>query len=198
VARATVFDLKKRNIVVSLPIQDFPGGSCVAPDFTGNACFAQVGTFGSRGAELQLEGRLSDSLNVNIYYEVVDAKVLDGGDSIGTVSYPVGNHLADVASRSGSLWVQYSARSGWGIGAGADGMSSRPFNGMNNFTLPGYLQFDAAATYQWKAGPAELRAQINVKNLTGVRTAYDLNWDGTSVLPSAPCTVMASLSARWR
>jgi iron complex outermembrane receptor protein len=196
VARLTAFDLAKRNIVVSVPIYQFPGGTCVAPDYTGQACFEQVGTFGSRGVELDLEGKLTDRLSINAYMESLHAKVVDGGNPIGAVAYTVGQPLRDVAPRSGSLWLQYKGPGGLGLGGGVTGMSSRPFNAEGTFTLPGYLEADVAASYEWKQYGLKWHAQLNLKNLTGEHT-YDLNWSGDSVIPGAPRTVLLSIGAKW-
>jgi iron complex outermembrane receptor protein len=168
----------------------------VAPDYTGRACFEQVGTFGSRGVELDLEGKLSEHLSINAYIESLHAKVIDGGSNAGAVSYPVGQPLRDVAPRSGSLWLQYSSPSGLGLGGGLTGMSARPFNADGSFTLPGYLEADVAASYEWKRSDVKWRVQANLKNLTAEHT-YDLNWSGDSVIPGAPRTFMLSIAANW-
>jgi len=196
-ARVTAFDLAKRNIVVSIPINLFPGGTCVAPDYTGRACFEQVGTFGSRGVEFDLEGKLSQRVSINAYFETLHAKVVDGGSSAGAVSYPAGQPLRDVAPQSGSLWLQYKQPNGFGFGGGLSGMSSRPFNSNGTFALPGYLQTDLAASYEWKQQALKWNVQLNLKNVTNVRT-YDLNWSGDSVIPGAPRTFLLSLRATWQ
>lgn len=198
VARATAFDLYKRNIVVSVPKQQIAGASCVAYDYTGNECYVQLGEDGSRGLEFQIEGRLTDRVSVNVYYETIDAKVLNGGDALGSVSYPVGNHLPDVAPRAGSFWVQYDDPAGWGLAGGANGLGSRPFVASNTLTVPGAIEWDIGANYRWKVGSADLRAQLNIKNLANSHNEYDGNWSGSSLIPGPPRTFLVSMVAKWR
>jgi len=198
VARATLFDLRKENVVTALPIASFPGQSCVqtVPGFS-NLCYAQVGAEGSRGAEIELAGRLDERVSVNLYGEHVNAKILQG-DSASLNSYPVGAALADVAHNSSSFWLEYDHPEGWSVGGGADALGPRPYDVYGTLQLPGFVRTNAMGRYRWKSGKVDVSVQLNLKNLTNVRTAYDIGWNGSGVIPSEGRAAYASVSAKWR
>jgi len=150
-ATAALFDIKKRNVLVS------------TVDNAGTTVYSAAGEVRSRGLELDVTGQLSDQWSLIGSYAYTDASVTED---------PVykGKRLQNVAKNSGSLSAVYDLGSIVGgdklrVGAGARYVGERAGDAPNSFDLPGYTVADAFATYDTRVEGQKVKFQLNVKNL---------------------------------
>jgi hypothetical protein len=107
----------------------------------------------------EISGEITRGWWVYGYYSYSDAKVTE--DEV----IKAGNPVPGVASHTGGLWTSYEIDQGtwqgWGFGGGIAWNGNRPGDTANTFTLPSYLQTDAAIFYSQN----NFRAAISVQNL---------------------------------
>lgn len=132
-ANAAVFHIAKENVQRFL----FTG---VAPAF---GDIVQTGEERSRGAELDVRGRVLPGWDVIATYAYIDAEVSRGDDVVRQ-----GNTLPNASLQSGSLWNVYTFQSGllegFGIGGGLYAAGKRQGDIDNTFQIPGFVRLDAA------------------------------------------------------
>ena len=155
-ASAALFDIKKRNVLVSTTVGE-------------DTVYSAAGEVSSRGLELDVSGQLSDQWSVIASYAYTDAEVTK--DRIYK-----GMRLQNVAKNSGSVFAVYDLGTimggdGLRIGAGARYVGERAGDALNDFDLPGYTVADAFATYDTHVDGQKIKVQLNVKNLFD-RTYY--------------------------
>ena len=107
----------------------------------------------------EIQGEITPDWWLYGFYTYTDATVTE--DEV----IKVGSSVAAVARHSGGLWTSYEIPKGvWqglGFGGGILGNGDRPKDTENSFTLPSYLQTDAAIFYSQD----NFRAAISVQNL---------------------------------
>jgi iron complex outermembrane receptor protein len=126
-ATAAVYDITKRNIVISLD------------DDTARA----IGRARSRGFELDLAGRISRSLSLVGAYAFTDAQIIE--DTPETV----GNQLPNVARNQASLSLMARPQGTrgpvrWRFGGGVRYAGPRQGDPANSLELPSYVVVDAS------------------------------------------------------
>ncbi|MES2870623.1 MAG: TonB-dependent receptor [Pseudomonadota bacterium] len=151
-----VFDIKKRNVLVSSTVDD-------------ETVYSTAGQVRSRGLELDVSGQLSDNWSMIGSYAYTDAEVTKD------TTYQ-GMRLQNVAKNSGSLSAVYDFGNIVGgdklrVGAGAHYVGERAGDALNDFDLPAYTVADAFATYDTRIEGQKVKFQLNVKNLFD-RTYY--------------------------
>jgi catecholate siderophore receptor len=171
---AAAYDLERSNTTASDP--NTPGR------------IVQTGAQRTRGVELGASGKLSERWEVAGGYAWTDARI------VSTTSQGLaGKRVALTPRQAFSLWNKVSLTPNWSVGLGVI-VQGRSFAAVDNtVTLPGFTRLDAALF--WKISP-RLAAQLNVENLADrgyVPTAQGNN----NILPGAPRTVRASLTARF-
>jgi len=152
-------------------------------DFTFFPVIRTIGRARSRGIELDASGRITQRLSVIGSYAYTDTTV----DS-GTL------WLANVPRHAASLWARYQVVSNGQLGLGAYSQSARFGDVGNTITLPGYVSFDAEASYGFRLGGARATAQLNLKNLLDKRYfisehQFSPDW----IQPGAPRTLSATI-----
>ncbi|MGH8614043.1 MAG: TonB-dependent siderophore receptor [Gammaproteobacteria bacterium] len=155
-----------------------------------------IGEARSEGVELDIAGRLTDTLSLIGSYAYTDAKVTKDNGGLQ------GNQLPNAPLHSGSLWLKYDVSGyqadGLSFGVGVFANGHREGDAENTFELPGYARLDALAAYRRKIGPSRLTVQLNIWNL--LDKVYYESADGfsnaparLSIVPGAPLTVLGSI-----
>jgi iron complex outermembrane receptor protein len=173
---ADVFHLTNRDIAVIDPSN---------PNFQVNR-----GVATSQGLELSVTACLNRFLRAIASYTYLDASVTADPDP-GNVGKP----LPFAARHSGAAWAYATFLDARGVGPtmGLGGVAMSERSLLDHTAVPGYVRFDAVAGYQFgRRLGARLRMQ-NVGDARYVRGGNDVN----GILPGAPRTVMAELSAAF-
>ncbi len=160
-ATAALFDIRKRNVVVS--------------ETVGGESFARaVGGARSRGLELDVAGQVARNWRVIGSYAYTDAKVTSDPQYRG-------RQLANVARQSASLFAAYdfprTASGQWRAGAGLRHVGRRAGDSANSFFNDGYEVVDAFIAREMPWNGRMVRLQLNLKNL------FDKNYVASSGSP---------------
>ncbi|WP_409999062.1 TonB-dependent siderophore receptor [Bradyrhizobium sp. SZCCHNPS1003] len=145
-----VYDIAKRNVLVSQT-----NASNVVE-------YTTAGKARSRGAELDVTGKLSDHWSMIGSYGYTDARVTED---------PVyaGKRLQNVALNTASLYLVYDFGTALPgqlrLGGGARYVGDRAGDAANSFVLPSYVVADLFATYETRHQNLPVIYQLNVKNL---------------------------------
>ena len=146
-ATASLYDLRKTNIVVGDPLN--PGFSI------------QIGEQRSRGAELELTAAVTSAWSLIASFAHDKAEI-----TRDTNTALVGNRIVNVPSDTASFWTTYDVNAGPAarirFGAGAFHVSDRAVNNANLFFLPSYTRVDAMVSWRSKAW----KFALNLQNLT--------------------------------
>jgi iron complex outermembrane receptor protein len=159
------FDLNKR-ISGTLALYDLDKKN-VQTTKTNSAGVVELHTVGrahSRGVELDVTGRLTDSWALIGSYGYTDARVTASEDVT-----LLGRKLQNVALNTASLYLVYDFGTALPgqlrLGGGARYVGDRPGDAINSFFLPSYVVADIFATYETKYQNTPVIYQFNVKNL---------------------------------
>lgn len=159
------FDLNKR-ISGTLALYDLDKKN-VQTTKTNSAGIVELHTVGrahSRGVELDVTGRLTDSWALIGSYGYTDARVTASEDQT-----LYGRKLQNVALNTASLYLVYDFGTALPgqlrVGGGARYVGDRPGDSTNTFFLPSYVVADIFATYETKYEQFPVIYQFNVKNL---------------------------------
>ncbi|XUM22423.1 TonB-dependent siderophore receptor [Bradyrhizobium oligotrophicum S58] len=145
-----VYDIDKRNVLVS----QTNAGNVVE--------YTTAGKVRSRGAEVDVTGKISDAWSMIGSYGYTDARVTDD---------PVyrGKRLQNVALNTASLYLVYDFGTALPgrlrLGGGARYVGDRAGDAANSFVLPSYVVADLFATYETRHRNMPVIYQLNVKNL---------------------------------
>lgn len=134
------------------------------------------------GAEVQVDGRITDRLSINFGYAFLDSRVDD------PTSPNNGNEMMRTPRHSGSAWLTYTPLDNVTLGGGATYVGRRYTAEDNTRYMPAQWQFDAVASYR----PLDhVEFQLNAINLTN-----ELTYDGTHaarhVQPGVGRTILLS------
>jgi iron complex outermembrane receptor protein len=149
-ASLAVYDIRKRNILINETINGLPVSR-------------NAGSVRSRGIELELSGRLTDSWELLAAYAFTDAFVTQDPTLEG-------NRLQNVPRQSGSFYVSHDFGAVLGsqrlrVGGGPRYVSQRSGDAANSFDLPAYTVTDGFARYDTNIGDQKLQLQLNINNL---------------------------------
>jgi iron complex outermembrane recepter protein len=146
-----LYDIDKRNVLVSQ-----------LDAATGLTEYRTAGKVRSRGVEVDVTGKLSDSWSMIGSYGYTDARVVEDPLLAGLA-------LQNVALNTGSLYLVYdfgtSLPGRLRVGAGGHYVGNRPGDANNSFILPSYAVADVFATYETRYENLPVIYQLNVKNL---------------------------------
>ncbi|CCD88390.1 putative TonB-dependent siderophore receptor [Bradyrhizobium sp. ORS 285] len=145
-----VYDIDKQNVLVS--------------QLNGNGVleYTTAGKVRSRGAEVDVTGKLAEHWGMIGSYGYTDARVTDD---------PVyrGNRLQNVALNTASLYLVYDFGTALPgqlrVGSGARYVGDRAGDAANSFVLPSYVVADMFASYETRHQNLPVIYQLNVKNL---------------------------------
>ena len=141
------------------------------------------------GFELGATGYITPEWEIYAGYTYLDPKTT----SSGTAAY-VGKVLQNVARNSGNVFTEYDLTDKWMIGGGADWVGHRFADFGETANLPGYVIFNAVASYQLTDN---VKLQVNVTNLfdkTYYDAAYYTSAAENHVVPGAGRTAIFSTS----
>ena len=184
------------DLSVSFAIYDLTQENLLTADPANPPFRAPLGEANSKGFEVDVEGRVSDTLRLRASYSYIDASITENNDGLR------GNTLPNAAKHSGGLWARYDVipeRLVTGLGVFA--LSQRQGDNQNSFQLPGYARVDAFGAYTWQLNAYRVTAQLNINNILDRQYYQATNLrDGiprANIMPGAPRTVLASLKAEF-
>lgn len=160
---ASVFDIVKNNVGTSDPVH---------PGF-----YLKTGQIRSRGADVDIAGKINDNLYINANYSYVDARITKDEDKtlIGMVNNGTAKNLANV-------WLKYQVNSGvlkgLGFGGGMQYTDKRSgtwpgySTSEGNKYLPAYTLFDATVSYTI----GRFGINLNIYNLANSKYASSGSW----------------------
>jgi iron complex outermembrane receptor protein len=180
-ASIAVYDIRKRNILVSETVNGLPVSR-------------NAGEAHSRGIELELGGRLSETWEIIAAYAFTDALVTRDPTLKG-------NRLQNVPRQSASLYLSHDLGQWLGdgrlrIGGGPRYVSERPGDPANTFDLPAYTVMDAFARYDLRVAGYPLQLQLNVNNLFDTHY-YPSSVNSNMVSVGDPRQLMLSTTLRF-
>ncbi|MEH1842599.1 MAG: TonB-dependent siderophore receptor [Nostoc sp.] len=180
-------DLLNNKLSATLALYQLTLSNVLTQDLAHPSFNIQTGEQESRGVELNVIGEILPGWNVIASYNYTYAEITNDN------RYKVGNLLVNVPENSASLWTTYiipkGSLQGLGGGFGMFYVGDRQGDLNNSFSVPSYLQLDAALYYRRN----NLRLALNLKNLSDVR--YFTPRSATQVYPSDPFTIV--LTAGW-
>ena len=148
----------------------------------------------SRGIELDVTGKLTDTLSIIANYAYTDTEILENPEAPDTV----GRRLGGVPLQAVRLWLAYnfpedSSLDGLGFGAGARFESERLAQFADQITLDEFLLFDAGIWYRRPLeGGQVFKTQLNFQNITD-EEYYPRASDQSIAHPGQPFGVVASV-----
>ena len=128
-----------------------------------------IGELGSKGVELDVQGKLASNWNVIATYAHLNVRVLKSADTscAYTGSFCVGARFANVPADMASIWTTYEfggqAAQGWKAGGGVVFQNSST-NQNNLVEFPGFAVVNAMISYTGRIRIGKLIAQLNLNN----------------------------------
>jgi catecholate siderophore receptor len=140
------------------------------------------------GFELGASGYLTQKWEIFAGYTFLDSKTIESG----TAAF-VGKQLPNTARNSLNLWTEYELSDSFEVGAGANWLGHRFDDFGNTASLPGYVVWNAMASYRVTDA---IQLQLNGLNLTNkyyLQNAYYTSAAENHVLPGAGRSVRLSI-----
>ncbi|MFP1761367.1 TonB-dependent siderophore receptor [Lonsdalea quercina] len=179
-ANIALFDIHKSNVMVS-------------EDVGGETVTRTAGKVRSQGVELDMAGKLTDSLSLIGSYAFTDARVTSDPDNNG-------NRMPNAARHTASLFLTQDfgnlglhAGDNLRVGAGARYVGHRAGDAANSFTLDDYTVADAFISYSLPVNGYAVKWQLNVKNLFD-KTYYPSSGSNLRVAVGEPREVVLRAS----
>ncbi len=176
---ASVFDLTQENVLTSDPETGDP---------------RQIGEAATRGFELELRGALTERLQVQAGYSLLDNEITEDNDG------NEGNRLPNVPKHEASFWASYwlpiAGEGRWIVGGGVFYEGERFTGTANSVALDDYVTADLSLRYELPLRERSLSAQFGVKNVFDKE--YFVGGFGEGVaFRGEPRTAFARLTARF-
>ncbi|MCH7389146.1 TonB-dependent siderophore receptor [Acinetobacter dispersus] len=151
-ANFALYNIKKRNVLAKVT------------NLSSNEVeLHTTGAVRSKGAELDLTGRLTDQLDATLTYAYTDAKVTE--DELGLQ----GNRLNNVARDTASLALAYNYGELYNgnlrLGLSGNYVGNRAGNSENTFDLPEYALANAFVSYDTTIAKQAVNFQFNLNNI---------------------------------
>lgn len=151
-ANFALYDIKKRNVLAK-----------ITNSSTKEVELHTTGAVRSKGAELDLTGRLTDQLDATLTYAYTDAKVTE--DELGLQ----GNRLNNVARDTASLALAYNYGELYNgnlrLGLSGNYVGKRAGDSENTFDLPEYMLANAFISYDTTIAKQAVNFQFNLNNI---------------------------------
>ncbi|WP_082780874.1 TonB-dependent siderophore receptor [Cephaloticoccus primus] len=147
-----------------------------------------VGEQRSQGLDLQISGKLIDSLRLIAAYAYIDAEVTKDNRA----SYQ-GNRLVAAPEHSGSLFAVYELPRGFEIGSAYTYVGLRKGDITNRIEMPGYSTVDFFL--RWRVGE-NFSLTLNLNNLAG-KEYYESGYSAVSVVPGTPRNFKLTLTQKF-
>ncbi|WP_433847881.1 TonB-dependent siderophore receptor [Acinetobacter proteolyticus] len=151
-ANFALYDIKKRNVLAK-----------VTNPSSNEVELHTTGAVRSKGAELDITGRLTDQLDATLTYAYTDAKVTE--DELGLQ----GNRLSNVARDTASLALAYNYGELYHgklrLGLSGNYVGKRAGDSENSFELPEYALANAFVSYDTTIAKQAVNFQFNLNNI---------------------------------
>ncbi|PKF34146.1 TonB-dependent siderophore receptor [Acinetobacter proteolyticus] len=151
-ANFALYDIKKRNVLAK-----------VTNPSSNEVELHTTGAVRSKGAELDITGRLTDQLDATLTYAYTDAKVTE--DELGLQ----GNRLSNVARDTASLALAYNYGELYHgklrLGLSGNYVGKRAGDSENSFDLPEYALANAFVSYNTTIAKQAVNFQFNLNNI---------------------------------
>jgi iron complex outermembrane receptor protein len=189
IATLSAYEIQKQNVAV------FDNAYFLA---TGDSTYYPGVEQQSRGVELDVTGKITETLSVVVNYAYTDTETLQNPEA----PTMVGRRLGGVPLQAARLWLAYnmpeeSALHGLGFGAGVRYESARLANFADQVTLDEFLLFDAGIWYRHELESGQVvKTQLNFQNLSD-EEYYPRASDQSIVHPGAPFGVTASIGCEF-
>ncbi|WPD77039.1 TonB-dependent siderophore receptor [Dickeya fangzhongdai] len=151
-ANLALFDIQKRNVMVSELVN-------------GETVTRTAGKVRSQGVEMDVAGKLTDSLSLIGSYAFTDARVTSDPSNQGNEMTNVARHTASLFLTNDFGNLGLHAGDDLRAGIGARYVGRRPGDAANSFFLDDYTVADAFVTYSVPINGYKVKWQLNVKNL---------------------------------
>lgn len=138
------------------------------------------------GVELEVQGQLTNRLQIVAGYAYTDSEIRDGGGNDG-------NQLYSTPKNTFSLWNRYSVSDKLGLAVGVISRDAMFASDDNTVVLPGYYRVDAAAYYQVND---DLKLQLNVENLLD-RDYFQNAHNNNSITVGSPTAARVTATYRF-
>jgi len=142
-----------------------------------------------RGFEADAIGHLTDELEIIAGYTHLDSRTVKSTDPAS-----VGAPLLNTAPNQANLWLEYEFVKSLEVGGGLNYLGRRAADVDDTAHVPGYVTFDAMASYQLTK---QIKLQINAYNLTNkyyFANSYFSSPLENHVVPGAGRSVLGSIS----
>jgi catecholate siderophore receptor len=177
---AAVFRLEKQDVRVTDPNN---------PGF-----FIKAGKTRTEGAEIGLQGDLTNWWQVYGGYAHLDAKIIDPIATTPGTNLPAGRTLQLVPMNTFSFWNKFDLGSGWGTGLGVIYQGDSYATVSNTVQLQSFYRVDGAVYYTFPSG--KTRIALNIENLFDKE--YFPTADGdNNITPGAPINGRVTLSMQF-
>ena len=189
-ATLAFFNLTKKNIASTL----------LEPSLDPTGLLYLTGNARNRGFELDVHGEVLPGWQLLASYAYIDSRIEDGDYFVtpGSTSLvgSTGNRLFGVPRNGGSFWTSYRFSGGLlrglKLGGGGIARGAREGDNANDYALPGFVKWNAFASYGWRMGGTQMSAQLNIDNI--FNKSYSESLSGTrTVMPGYPRRWLASL-----
>jgi catecholate siderophore receptor len=142
-----------------------------------------------RGFEADAIGYLTDELEITAGYTHLDSKTLKS-TNLGSVGAPLQNTAPDQAN----VWLVYEFQNPWKVGVGSSYLSRRAADIANTAHVPGYVTFDAMASYRINSHVALQVNGYNLANRYYYANSYFSSPAENHVIPGAGRTGLLTVS----
>jgi iron complex outermembrane receptor protein len=190
-ATLAFFNLTKHNIASTL----------LEPSLDPTGLLYLTGDARNQGFELDVHGEMLPGWQLLASYAYIDSRIqndfaLSQGTGGGELVGQTGNRLFGVPRNGGSLWTSYrfsgDRLQGLKLGAGGIARGPREGDNANDYTLAGFMKWNAFASYGWRMDSMQMSAQLNIDNI--FNKSYYESLSGTrTVMPGTPRRWLASL-----
>jgi len=124
----------------------------------GRTTYRNASETSREGAELTINGALTQQLNLLVSYSYIDAVFGEG---------PLqGNQLPGVAESQGYLRLNWQPTEQWLVQVSGQYRDDTPVNDSNDTFAPSYTTWNFAASREWQWANSELDAWVRVDNIT--------------------------------
>ncbi|WP_156635369.1 TonB-dependent siderophore receptor [Methylobacterium sp. Leaf123] len=159
------------------------------PDPNRAGFFLTSGQTNTQGAEIGINGYLTDWWSVAGGYAFTDARITNNLSP----TIVAGNFVGLVPLNSFTLWNKFDINPSFSVGVGFINQSHTFATSDQTVRLPSYSRFDMGLFYRINEN---VRAQVNIENL------FDRNYivsahNNNNIMPGAPRTVRAQVIVRW-